>query len=224
MLFATSASKLVCFGRSIASATRRASGPLALAAAAVTCLAGCPNVQGELEDFEKREVETRPPPVPVECGTAATTVEGRFLFALSTELSPKNPVLFDTEITTDAGGLNFAVTALNEADRKTPVGDTIDVGPYPIDTATGTFVAALPKLTVDGTANPITTGSQIVATVTLAGAVCEEALCGDITGVVEEPIDYTLTKSTFYMQKLAEGEATPAQPFIDCDKNLADPL
>jgi hypothetical protein len=223
MLFSTRNPTFVRFGGSIASAMRRAAGPLALVGASVTCLTGCPNVQRELEDFEEREIETRPPPPEVQCGTAATEIEGQFVFALSTELGPTTPLMFLTEITTEADGLSFAFTPLSKDDRKTPVGDEVVVSGYPIDAATGTFEADLPLLKVPGAGNPIT-GTDIEADIALAGAACEDVLCGAVSGQVIKPIDYTLKSSTFYMQRIPEGEEPPAQPFIDCDKKQAAPL
>jgi hypothetical protein len=41
---------------------------------------------------------------------------------------------------------------------------------------------------------------------------------------VLKPIEYTLKSSTFYMQRIPEGEPLPAEPFINCDKKKAAPL
>lgn len=195
-----------------------------LAAAAVTCLAGCPNIERDLEDFEARQAANPPPKVEVACGEAATEVEGTFLFAMATELGPTKPLVFLTEVTTEADGLSFTFQPLAAADRKTPVGDPITVGGYAI-TEEGTFEADLPVLKVPGLGNPIT-GTDIEADVALEGAVCADALCGGFIGKVLKPITYDLTpgKNTFYMERVPDGEDPPAQPFLDCDaKKIADP-
>jgi hypothetical protein len=150
-------------------------------------------------------------------------IEGQFIFALSTELGASTPLMFLTDITTGEDGLTFAVTPLSAEDRKTPVGDEVVLAGYPVDAATGTFVADLPLLKVPGAGNPIT-GTDIEADIALAGAACEDVLCGTVSGEVLQPIQYTLTSSTFYMQRIAEGDPLPEQPFINCDKEQAAPL
>ena len=186
MLFSNSAPKS---GRSMASVATRVGGLLALASA-VACLTGCPNIERDLEDFEQRQAANPPPVVKVECGTAASAIEGQFVFALATELGPTKPLMFLTDITTEDDGMSFTFQPLASADRKTPVGDPVTVSGYPIE-ADGTFLADLPLLKVPGAGNPIT-GTDIEADIALDGAACEDALCGKVTGKVVKPIDYTL--------------------------------
>jgi hypothetical protein len=185
------------------------------------CAMGCPDPQAEFDDFASRELETRPPPIPAACGTAATEVEGKFIWALAAKLNPKKPILFLNDITTEGDGLHFSITPIDAKDRKTPIGEPMALSAYPIDGA-GNFKADFPEMTVPGAANPLT-GSDIVATVSLAGAVCTDALCGDVTGTVTEPLMLDLAGSTFYMERVDE-DPLPEQPIRNCANEVADPL
>jgi hypothetical protein len=199
--------------------------PLALLAAAATCLLGCPDPQQAFDDFAEREAANRKPPVEVACGTAVDSVEGKFVFALATQISTKLPVLFIADLTTEDDGLHMTVTALAAADRKTLVGDPTDLGPFPIDPENGKFTAALPELTVDGKANPLTKDKPIVATITLTGAVCEDAVCGDARGQVTAPIELKLEEgSTFYMERLPDDGTIPEPPVVNCAGDVANPV
>ena len=199
----------------------RAGGTAALLVLAAAFLTGCPDPQAEFDDFEARYEETKPPPVVAACGETVQSVEGDFLFALSAQIDAEKPILFLASIVTEADGMHVSVTPLEAADRKTLIPPPLEIGPYPID-AEGNFVAALPQLTIPGAANPIT-GSEIVATTTLSGAVCENLLCGDVTGQVTEPLMLDLAGSTFAMARVM-GTDYPEPPVIDCSGKTAEPL
>jgi hypothetical protein len=206
---------------------RRRALALPLLVLAASLLAGCPDPNGSFESFVEK-AEAIPSGPLGQCGETVQTVEGDFFFALSAQLAPTKPIVFLTQITTDAGGMSFHIQALSAEDRTTPVGDGIDIGPYPID-AEGTFVAALPPLAVVGAANPIT-GSDIEATITLKGSVCADFLCGSVEGAVTKvngaPSDIVLTadKSFFTMALVTTPGDYPEPPQIDCAGKLAKPL
>lgn len=201
---------------------RRASG-LGAVLVAAAFLTGCPDPQAEFDEFASRYESTKPPPVEAACGVTVQQIEGTFFFALAAKIAKTNPISFLNTITTEADGMHFSVQPLNEEDRKTPVGEPVELGPYPID-AEGNFEAAFPELTIPGEANPIS-DAPIIATTTLHGAVCEDLLCGDVSGAVTKPIPIPDLSggSTFTMARV-EGDAYPPDPVIvDCAGTEAAP-
>ncbi|MCC6523610.1 MAG: hypothetical protein IT373_13215 [Polyangiaceae bacterium] len=162
----------------------------------------------------------------------AGEVDGEFFFALSAFLNPQKPVVFDSTLTTTQGanGLEYSLDLqpLAASDRTTPVGSVIHVGPLPVD-ADGTFDSALPELTVPGAANPITVGSDIVATITLHGELCGTAdfICGPVTGNTTKPLPLNLASnpgSNFTMERVTTPGTYPEPPQINCAGALANPL
>ena len=203
-------------------------------------LVGCPDPGGSFDDFTERKNQ-----IDQATGTSTGTgtgggapcvvpmageADGDFLFALSAKISPKKPVLFLATVTTPAdasagGGIDVGLVLqpLDAADRKTPVGAALDLGQYPVD-AEGHFVAALPTLTVEGAANPIS-GSLLEATVTLTGSICAPAdfVCGQVTGSVAQPIPINdLTGSTFAMSRIEDPNAYPPAIY-KCDGTVSPP-
>jgi hypothetical protein len=158
---------------------------------------------------------------------AAGAIDGDYFMALSAKVSRKKPLTFLAKVTTTAAGDSIAVSMsiqpLLAADRRTPVGPAIDVGPYPV-AADGTMIAALPELTVAGEANPIS-GSQLTATITLEGRICEPAdfVCGPMSGNATEPLAIDLDGSTWTMQKVTDPAMYPPA-LINCELAPADPL
>jgi hypothetical protein len=140
--------------------------------------------------------------------------------ALSTELSPQQPVVFLQSVTANAAGLAISLQPLAAADRTTPVGAPI-VASFPV-AADGSFILDIPGGIIPGEANPIT-GTQAVADLHLEGTACPASFCGTVTGHLYQPIDYDLTSSTFRAERVM-GMPYPEPPPIDCAGSLADPL
>jgi hypothetical protein len=209
-----------------------------LAAAALASsplLISCADVEGRYDDFEARDTKiresqggsggnggedgcTRPEP-----GAA----DGDFLLSLSARIRRKSPILFLAGLTTEAtdSGLSFSleVQTLVAADRKTPTGTPIPVGPFEID-ADGSFVAELPPVAVPSDGNPIST-RDIEAEITLIGSLCAPAdfVCGDVNGALTEPLELGLDGSTFTLQRITDPDSYP-EPVINCNKDPAAPL
>ncbi|AUX26178.1 uncharacterized protein SOCEGT47_067390 [Sorangium cellulosum] len=211
-----------------------------LASAALPCaalLVGCADPVGRYEDFIARDTAAREGQGAGEGGGAggdapcalpeAGAADGDFLFSLSAYLSPRTPIVFLAKLATEArdGGLGFSLRfqPLEAADRRTPTGTPVDVGPYEAG-ADGAFTAALPTITVPGNANPIS-GSDLEATITLTGSLCAPAdfVCGDVTGTVARPLRLDLADSTFAMDRITDPTSYPA-PVIDCERRPALPL
>jgi hypothetical protein len=62
----------------------------------------------------------------------------------------------------------------------------------------GTFTMDIGAVHVDGAANPITTGANIVATLVLVGIIVDdETFCGTVNGDVTQPIQTNIDGSAF---------------------------
>lgn len=198
---------------------------------------GCVDPGGEFDAFARRIAELPTPDAGIPpdaggdagpCVVAPGMVEGDYLLALSVSIAPTKPILSLTHVTTPVfnggTGLAFDAQPLAAADRKSPVGSALSLGPFAV-AADGAFVARLDGLHVTGAANPVT-GGDIVADAVLSGNLCgsDRFFCGAVTGSVTAPIALDLAKSTFTMTKLDSPDAIPATPRIDCNGHLADPL
>jgi len=202
---------------------------LTCGAAAMT---GCADPEGEFNDFTERtqkigSITTTTTTTTGDCQVPEVgAVDGDYLLTLSAKLNAKQPIMFLAHLTTAAmgEGLGFSMNLqpLAATDRKTPVGDAADVGPFQIE-ADGAFTADMPPLSVTGEANPIT-GSDIQADATLIGTFCApaESLCGDVTGQAIASITVALDGSTFTLQKIADPASYP-EAVINCAGDVADP-
>jgi hypothetical protein len=200
---------------------------------AVCCACGgCVDPGTEFDAFVARARNSRRA---VDAGGDASTcavhpgdVEGQYLLAISVTLAPTKPILTLTDLTTPtlgAGtGLSFDAQPLSAADRRTPVGQKVALGPFPVD-QNGAYRAQIPNLQVTGAANPVT-GGDIAASVVLTGSLCGDKsfFCGNVTGNVTKPVPLNLDGSTFTLSRVDSAAALPARPAIDCAGNLADPL
>jgi len=159
----------------------------------------------------------------------ATDVTDPYLFSLSAKLLPTSPILCvgTLKISQGASGpeVSFEIQPLLVSDKKTPVGEPIVGGPFPIQ-ADGSFVAEFGAITVAGAANPIS-GSDLETTVTLtgaAGAMCKPAdfICGDVSGTVSKPLtSYDLSGgSRFTFQRITDPDTYPVA-VIDCQGTQA---
>jgi hypothetical protein len=192
-------------------------------------LAGCPDPGGEFDDFEARWRAGNPDAGvgPGDSGPCVapdpSTLGGQYVFALSAVVDRTRPIVFSTEVSGGPQGLSFALQPLSAADRRTPVGAPVTVGPFPLS-PDGAFHAELPTLVVGGEANPIT-GSEIEATVVLDARFCDVAgfYCGTVTGNLSRPIPIDLAGSTFAMERISGG-TPPPEPYLSCNRDRAVPL
>lgn len=203
------------------------SGAIAFPAASL----GCADPEGDYEAFNERAAKVGGLSQPAgDCETplpAPGEPDGDFLMALSAKINPAKPIMFFTRLTTAAMGDGLDVTMniqpLSAADRKTPVGNAVDVGPFHVG-ADAKLVADLPPLEVTGEANPLT-GSDIQADVALTGNLCSpgEFICGEVTGEAIASITVKLDGSTFTLQKITDPAAYP-DILINCAMDPAGPL
>lgn len=210
---------------------------LALPSACAALLAGCADPEGRYDDFQARDTAIREDQAGGDGGSdgggggapcipEAGAPDGDFLFSLSAYLNPRAPILFLTRLTTAAsdGGLSFSLSfqPLEAADRRTPAGEPVDVGPYEAS-ADGQFTAELPTIVVPSNANAIS-GRELEATITLTGALCAPAdfVCGDVTGSLVRPLALDLKGSTFAMERITDPSSYP-EPVINCERDPALP-
>lgn len=207
---------------------------LALLGGLVT-LSGCPDPQGSFDEFGKRYDKingggSSSASTGVGGGCSAPMageLDGDFLFSLSAKLKPKKAIALLMKVTTtDSGGtlmMGLEATPLSGMDHMTPVDAPITIAPFAIN-ADGSFDASLGTITVNGEANTITPGSDIVATVNLQGRLCAENpdfICGTVTGMVTMPITLDLAGSTFTMQRVTDMSTLPF-PMLDCAMTPAE--
>ena len=176
----------------------------------ITLLAGCPSpeAEGRYDEFTDKTQDTRDDAASVKMDVAGTLVDvtGTFHFSLTaTPVAPTTPFQFiATTVYTpnDAGGgqLDIALQplSLEILATNTPrefVGDPIELS-FAVDEA-GAFDADIGEINLIGEANPVT-GSDIVATMQLQGAIQDENVyCGNVGGMVTVPANIDLTGSTF---------------------------
>lgn len=206
---------------------------IALVVIASAACGGCVDPGGQFDAFVSR---ARPPQSDAGnargdasvCAVSPGDVEGQYLFAISVTLAPTKPILALTDVTTPAsgGGTGFAFDAqpLSAADRRTPVGQKVSLGPFRVD-EDGAYRAEIPNLQVTGAANPVT-GGDIAADAVLSGTLCGDGnfFCGTVSGNVTKPLPLDLAGSTFTFTRVDSPTDLPAQPAVDCKGSLADPL
>jgi hypothetical protein len=208
--------------------------------------AGCVDPEAKYDDFADR-VGTKTGSVG-SCdggGTPPQPGEGNGPVLLTVAaIVPTQPIIFrGTVESLDVGGktgLKFDLVPLNAFDRTTPVGEPQSYDPFVIGDD-GVLVAEIPRGTTPADANPLTPG-DVDAQVTLRGTVCQVAepwsaggelrscetespcnfYCGILEGQVYAPITQELT-GAFTLTRLADINAQPEPPPIDCEGNLAGP-
>jgi hypothetical protein len=207
-------------------------GVLAWLASCVAC--ACVDPGGQFDAFVARAGHRPAPPAPDggagdagPCTVAPGSVSGQYVLALSVTLAPKKPIVSLLTVTTPefmgGTGIAFDAQPLGAADRSTPVGDAVSLGPFAVG-QTGIWRGDLSDLHVSGEANSIT-GGDITADVILDGSLCgdDTFFCGTVSGNVTAPIPLDLAGSTFTLTRVNEGEALPPTPAIDCAGTLSDP-
>lgn len=192
-------------------------------------LGGCPDPEGQFDEFEKRQAAlgdggSDTGGAPACLPTIEGEADGDYLFALSASLDPPKAFALAGALVTHAGEpltVDLNLQPLAKEDRMTPVGDPLVFTGLPVN-ADGTFEWDLGDIVLVNAANPISE-FDVSATVQLHGGLCGGDnlgfICGDVTGVVTEPLNnFDLVGSTFTMQRF-DGDI-PA-PVINCAKEPA---
>lgn len=202
-------------------ASRIVSNALALSSVlGLAVLTGCPSpdVEGRYDGFvdKTQDIRDDAASVKMDIGGSLADVTGTFHFSLAAIVAETTPLQFiaTTTFTADpAGGgtldielqpLSLDVLATTEP--REFVGDVVSIS-FPVDES-GAFEADLGELAVTGAANPIT-GSDIVATLSLQGAIQDENVyCGNAGGMVTVPANIDLTGSSFAAIRINPEDAT----------------
>lgn len=195
---------------------------------------GCADPEADFDEFTERarQVDSLVQPA-ANCDAplpAAGQADGEHFTSLTaTKLGPDNPIVAVTRLTTTTMGdgldLSMTLQLLSKVDRRTPVGDPIDLGTYQV-AADASFVAALPRFHIPAEALSLTDQGADV-TVTLSGNLCSPAdfICGDMDGsaVVDSGTEVNLDGSAFTMQRIDDPAAYP-EPLTNCAREPARPL
>ncbi len=201
-------------------------------------LSGCPDTQGDLDDFvsqTEKNVPFLPDAAPEPDGapiSGAKDVTGTYLLAVAPFGDPSKPLLFRAEVTAtiaaDGTGTFEMVLVPVETESKAvmtanriPASGAITGGT--ID-AQGALDIDLGTVIVPGPANALS-GSEIEATLRLIGRTpSEDEFCGDLQGTTQRPAMFELTGSTFGVIKVADDlmgsdadvSAAAAAPVTNC--------
>ena len=191
----------------------------------------CADARGRFQDFQNRlaaDAGATPDSGTACSPPAPNSVEGPALLAIDTSLTAGHPILFlgtiDTPPLAGTTAVHFSYRALDSLDRRTRVGDSLEVGPFAL--VDGVLVAPVPESTLDGDANPILHGVPITSTMTLTGQICGVApfYCGTLSGSTSGLLSGPFS-GTFGITLLDGPDAVPAEPRFGCGPNdLAPPL
>jgi len=215
-------------------------------------VAGCPDPEGRFDEFGERYDALDPQASSSSGPVGDCTIpevggdaDGKYLFALSAQLVPNKPILFEATVAVVEGAagpeLKLSLTPLGTPYRAAsgeevipvlePVQPPFDLGSYPIN-PDGTFDAELPKLQVAGKANPFSP-NDLEAVVVLHGQVCAEPersgsrlglICGSMEGDVSKPIELALKveKNAFTFTRY--DETFPVDFTYNCAGDVAFPV
>jgi hypothetical protein len=190
---------------------------------AALLLGGCVDPEGRYEGFIERTAQIRTRDSGMVEPTDRFDWSGRYLLALSTTLSPDAPLLFavDAAVSSDLTSIELELQPLTHDDDDEPrmaIGDSFSLRDVAYD-EDGSFSADLGDVSVPGRANPIT-GSDIVANVQLsartrmAAGELPDVFCGEVAGMVVEPIALDLAGSSF--GAVRTEDETAAEPLLRC--------
>lgn len=206
-----------------------------------TSLLGCADARGRFEDFQNRSNDVDAEPTPSDSGVldetydggvctppAPGTVSGPALMAVETSLAAGRPILFlghiDTPEVEGTTAVHFVYRALDSEDRRTRVGEELEVGPFPLHD--GKLVALVPESELAGEANPVLHGAAITSEMTLTGHICglHRFYCGTLngqsTGLLTGPFN-----GRFGITLLGGLDAVPERPRFGCGSDdFAEPL
>lgn len=164
--------------------------------------AGCPDTEGEFEEFLDRSAPYNAVPVAGEC-TSPLDLSGDYLLSVSLSASPGTPVLFRAEFTVDLGAqtITASITAAKSADRSDSGETYTTSSPLAAD---GSYSLDFGRILVPGDANFL--GSDVEADIVFEGCTSTtDFTCGAVSGdVVSPPV--SLAGSTYGVDLLVNPE------------------
>jgi hypothetical protein len=199
---------------------------VAFSALSALSVVACVDPQKTFDEFEDRVVDA----APREGGCTPAgffPIEGEFLLAIQTPIGgPLRIIVSGSTTANEAGGTaDFTFQPIIDDEcvpgqGGQPAGEPLP----PIEGLTieadGTFALTQTAATTPGDANPITCG-DILADISFSGCTTSETtFCGDVTGMVMEPIPLDLAGSTFGAVQIetgARGDANLPEPVNACE-------
>jgi hypothetical protein len=183
----------------------------ALSAASALSVFGCVDPKQTFDDFEQRVLDA----APREGGCTPVDffpISGEFLLAIQTPIGgPLRLILNGNTTANEAGGTTDLTFQPIIADNCVPGmgGQVVGAELPPINgipiAPDGTFALTQTAATTPGDANPITCG-DILADISFSGCMLSEtSFCGEVTGMVMEPIPLPLDGSTFGAVQIEAG-------------------
>lgn len=193
---------------------------------------GCPSpdAQGKYDRFNEQTEDERDRPEPKldfggppiadtdtdTEGAQFPDINGVFLVAIDTSVSPGLPLQFLGEVTAEIDPMGdgtisvvfqpLSLDAGSTTEPREEVGDSISID---ADVTAASFTITFGETMVTGAANPIT-GSDILADIALVGSIRNaDAWCGTVEGEVLSPIQVGLEDSTFAAMRLADRSERP---------------
>jgi len=205
-------------------------------------LTGCPDPEGKFNDFTDRynAIHNDQGGSGGAGGAAACTptmegeADGKYLFALSSNIAPKKAFALDATVVTHAAadGLTLDITLqpLSGMDQMTPVGDPLTFTALPVG-ADGHFDWDLSaqtggSITLVKEANPITP-FDVESTLQLHGDLCGADrlgfICGTVTGVTSKPlVNHDLSDGDGSAFTMTRYDTTLPAPVINCAGDPAE--
>ncbi len=211
-------------------------------------VAGCVDPGAKLDAFHARKLASQaqdsgaPDAGPEGDGGPKGTLpspaqlEGRYLFVVSTVLSPKKPILSVLEVKAVQKGARIELMQrdrqVSAKDRQTFVGP---FGPWrsAVVQADGSYSTGSFDILTLGEANAVQPGVESSSTLEFTGKLPltpagepEEPLafwCGKANGVLTQPLMLSLDGSTYTVMRIVDPAAFPS-PVINCAQEPAEPL
>lgn len=199
---------------------------------ALLLLGACPDPGGKFDDFaERTPPEMAPPPSDAGSGgcdapasdlPSPEAISGSYLLVVSTPLDRQRPFVYRLEVTASGDGTMYQITMreqpLSATDRKTPIGpmgagQTFTVAP------SGCFQSASTRFVIPAQANPIIP-LQAMADLAFSGTVSSAIReadgvrpvsfwCGEVNGMVTEPLPMRVDGSTFTATRIVDPASLP---------------
>jgi len=193
---------------------------------------GCPDPQGQFDDFQRRFEVIGPKQVAGLCLSEQPDpmVSGSYFFSLTPTVSPDKPAPFIADVQTDGSEFTFTLTPVNADDRSTIVtmtaqGDPVmpqTFGPFLVED--GVSTVELVDAFVPGDSNPLSENNLTVQA-TLEMAFCADdpsILCGTFAANVTAP--FALDLAGTFAFEARENDMNPEPPVVDCDGRQAAPF